>query len=152
MSAEIGTRAPDFELSNQDGLSVGLESLVGKKSLIVFIPFPFTGVCESELCTIRDRLAVLGELSATVVAITCDTRFSNKHWSEENNLGFDVLSDFWPHGETARAYGAFNEALGCANRFTFVLDPGGVVRAVIQTDELGVGREFDAYTEALEAI
>ena len=149
MSIEIGTSAPEFELKNQHGASVGLADLVGKKSLIVFIPFAFTGVCEGELCLIRDRL---GELSANVVAITCDTRFSNKRWAEDNNLGFDVLSDFWPHGETARAYGAFNETLGCANRFTFVLDPEGVVRAVIKTDELGVGREFDSYTEALAAI
>jgi len=63
-----------------------------------------------------------------------------------------VLSDFWPHGEVSQAYGAFNEATGSANRWTFVLDAEGVVREIIATDSLGVIREYDAYVEALGKI
>lgn len=57
-----------------------------------------------------------------------------------------------PHGAVAQAYGAFNDRTGAANRFTFVLDEDGIVRDVINTEELGVAREFAAYTEALAVI
>jgi peroxiredoxin (alkyl hydroperoxide reductase subunit C) len=77
---------------------------------------------------------------------------SNAKWSEINGFGFPVLSDFWPHGETVKRYGVFNEKLGCANRATFVLDADGVVREIVATDSLGTPREFDAYTEALARI
>ena len=152
MTVAIGQPAPHFELPDQDRNPVSLDSLKGKKSLVVFIPFPFTGNCEAELCTIRDQRARLNDLDANVVAISCDTLFANKEWSDKNGFGFPVLSDYWPHGETAKAYGAFNEAVGAANRWTFVLDADGVIRDIVNTDSLGVTREFEAMAEALERI
>ena len=149
---EIGDHAPDFALRDDSLELVRLADLLGHKSLVVFIPSPFTSICEAELCTIRDSRADLNGLDAQVVAITCNTAFSNRHWSEENDFGFRVLSDFWPHGETSRAYGAFNERFGIPNRHTFVLDADGIVRDAIKADGFSVGREFDLYTEALSAI
>lgn len=152
MTPETGRAAPAFSLKDPDGNQVSLADFAGRRTLVVFIPFPFTGNCQDELCTIRDRLAELNDLDANVVAITCDTRFANGEWSRQNGFGFPVLSDFWPHGETARAYGCFDESLGCATRTTFVLDGDGVVREVIATDSLGTTREFDAYLTALGRI
>ena len=149
MSITAGDRAPDFELFDQDANEVSRASLEGRKSLVVFIPFPFSGICEAELCSIRDNLARLNSMDANVVAITCDTRFVHKKWATEQGFEFPLLSDFWPHGETARAYGSFNEAKGVANRMTYVLDDTGVVREVIDSGSLGVAREMDAYLEAL---
>lgn len=149
MSITVGDRAPDFELFDQDANEVSRASLEGRKSLVVFIPFPFSGICEAELCSIRDNLARLNSMDANVVAITCDTRFVHKKWATEQGFEFPLLSDFWPHGETARAYGSFNEAKGVANRMTYVLDDTGVVREVIDSGSLGVAREMDAYLEAL---
>ena len=126
--------------------------LLGKSSLVVFIPFPFTGVCEREMCTIRDNLGSLKDLDANVVVITCSTRFTNKKWHDDNGFGFPVLSDFWPHGQTAKAYNCFNEAVGAANRATFVLDEEGVVRDIITTDHVRTPREFESYTSALASI
>jgi len=122
MSAEIGAPAPAFSLRDPSKEMVSLDDLKGRKTLLVFIPFPFTGNCEAELCTLR------------------------------NGFGFPVLSDFWPHGEVCKAYGAFNEATGSANRTTFVLDETGVVRQIIATESLGVIREYDAYVEELGKI
>lgn len=149
MSITVGDRAPDFELFDQDANEVSRASLEGRKSLVVFIPFPFSGICEAELCSIRDNLARLNSMDANVVAITCDTRFVHKKWATEQGFEFPLLSDFWPHGETARAYGSFNEVKGVANRMTYVLDDTGVVREVIDSGSLGVAREMDAYLEAL---
>ena len=149
MSVTVGDRAPNFELFDQDANEVSRASLEGRKSLVVFIPFPFSGICEAELCSIRDNLTRLNGMDANVVAITCDTRFVHKKWAGEQGFEFPLLSDFWPHGETARAYGSFNEAKGVANRMTYVLDDAGVVREVIDSGSLGVAREMDAYLEAL---
>ena len=108
MTVSTGQPAPAFDLISQDREEVGLESLKGHKSLIVFIPFPFTGICDSEACMLRDELAALGDLDAKVVVITAHSVPANKHWAEENGLTFPVLSDYWPHGEVSRAYGTFN--------------------------------------------
>lgn len=152
MPAEIGSPAPDFTLPDQRRRPVGLGDLVGRNSLVVFIPFPFTSICSGEVCMLRDNLARLDELDANVVVITCDTIPTNHHWSEENGFSFPVLSDFWPHGVVATAYGAFNAKVGAANRQTFVLDETGTVRAMVASDSLGTPREFDEYVGALVSL
>ncbi|MFO7548373.1 MAG: redoxin domain-containing protein [Acidimicrobiia bacterium] len=152
MTAQVGSPAPDFALVDQARNEVTLAELRGKKSLIVFIPSPFTGICDAEACALRDNLSSLRDLDANVVVITAHARPTNKKWAEEEGFGFPVLSDFWPHGAVASAYGAFNEALGVPNRVTYVLDADGVVREIIATDSLGTAREFAAYTEALTAL
>ena len=152
MPLNVGDPAPDFTLFSHLREQISLGDLAGSKSLVVFIPFPFTGTCEGELCLIRDRLAELNDLEANVVVITCDTVPSNAKWAGDNGFEFPILSDYWPHGEVSKAYGTFNEKLGVANRSTFVLDGAGVVREVVSTDSLGTAREFEAYVEALAAI
>ena len=152
MPISIGDAAPDFTLKDQDGNEVSLGDLKGRKSLIVFIPFPFTGICEGELCDIRDNLHRLETLDANVVSITCDTRPANKAWADSQNFTFPILSDFWPHGVTAQAFGAFNEKTGSAWRATFVLDSEGIVRDIIATDSLADPRSVADYPKALEAI
>jgi peroxiredoxin len=73
-------------------------------------------------------------------------------WSEQEDFGFTLLSDFWPHGEVTRAYGCFNDKVGCAMRATYVLDEEGIVRAIISTEDLGQPREFDSYQQALASL
>ncbi|MCP4308273.1 MAG: redoxin domain-containing protein [bacterium] len=148
----IGSPAPAFELYDQNREAVSLESLKGSKALLVFIPFPFTGICDSETCAIRDHLSKLNDMDAKVVIITVHAVPVTIKWAAENGFEFPVLSDYWPHGEVAKAYGAFNEKMGAANRYSFVLDAKGVVREVINTDALGIHREFDSYTEALAKL
>jgi peroxiredoxin (alkyl hydroperoxide reductase subunit C) len=149
MSVAIGSPAPDFALVDTEGTPFSLEQARGRKTLLVFIPFPWTGRCDGEACTLRDHFADLNALDANVVIINCYPRPANKKWAAENGFAFPVLSDFWPHGEVCRRYGAFNEERGCANRATFVLDADGVVRAIVASDSLGTTREYAAYTEAL---
>jgi len=152
MPATIGQPAPSFTLEDQDNNEVALESLRGRKTLIVFIPFPFTGNCEAELCAIRDHLADFNEIDANVVAITCDTRHVHKRWAEEQGYRFPILSDFWPHGAVATAYGCFDENHGCATRTTYVLDAGGVVREIIASAGLGITRDVADYDTALASL
>lgn len=152
MAPAIGQPAPAFELFDYSRSPVSLESLKGSNTVLVFMPFPFTGTCEGEMCDLRDRLSQFEELDAQVVAVTCDTMPSNKAWAEANDFGFPILSDFWPHGTMSKDYGVFNEALGCANRTTFVIDADGVVREIVTSESLGVAREADHYLAALNAL
>ena len=152
MPAEIGQPAPDFKLPDQANNPVTLDDLKGSKAIIVFIPFPFTGVCESELCAIRDDYAHLEGLGAKVIAITTTPRPSVKAWSDQNNFQFPILSDFWPHGAVAQAYGSLNEANGAAWRYSYILDADGVVRSIVRSDQLPQARQHEEYARALGEI
>ena len=114
MAAAVGESAPDFTLMDQGRRPVSLSDLRGKKSLIVFFPFAFSRTCQGELCSIRDNLHSLDAADANVVAISCDHFYSNRAWTEQEGFGFKILSDHWPHGAVSRAYGCFDEQIGCA--------------------------------------
>ncbi len=152
MAAAVGESAPDFTLMDQGRRPVSLSDLRGKKSLIVFFPFAFSRTCQGELCSIRDNLHSLDAADANVVAISCDHFYSNRAWTEQEGFGFKILSDHWPHGAVSRAYGCFDEQIGCAIRATYVLDETGIIRAIISTENIGQARSFDSYQEALASI
>jgi peroxiredoxin (alkyl hydroperoxide reductase subunit C) len=122
---EIGQPAPEFSLPDQDGNQVALSDFRGEKAVaLVFYPFTFTGVCEGELCALRDDFAEFEAAGVQVLAVSCNAKHAQKQWADAMGYNFPVLSDFWPHGETATAYGVFNDAVGCANRGTFVARNG----------------------------
>lgn len=153
MTVEIGQEAPDFELRGSTPEPVRLSSFRGDKAVaLVFYPFTFTGICQGELCALRDDLSRYEAADVQVLAVSCDTAPAQKKWAEEQGYQFPVLADFWPHGEVAKAYGVFNEALGCAERATFLIGKDGVVVDSFRTDGIGTAREADRYTEALARL
>jgi peroxiredoxin (alkyl hydroperoxide reductase subunit C) len=152
MPAVVGQPAPDFSLRDNEGNTVTLNDLKGSKAVIAFIPFPHTGICDTEACSLRDDYSSLSADGAKVVIISVHAAPLLKHWAAEHNIPFPVLSDFWPHGATARAYGCFNEQVGVAMRASYVLDKDGIVREIIQTGSLGEQRDHSLYQKALSAI
>ena len=149
---EIGQEAPDFTLKDQDGNDVTLSSFRGNQSVvIVFYPFTFTGVCQGELCSLRDDLSEFQAVKAQVLAISCDSRHAQKQWSEQQGFTFPVLSDFWPHGAVAAKYGVFDEARGLATRGTFVIDKQGVVRWSV-VNPIPQARDIADYQKALSEL
>jgi peroxiredoxin len=153
MAVQAGDEAPDFTLKDQAGTDVTLSSFRGEKNVVlVFYPFTFTGVCRGELCEIRDDPSAFDGAGAQVLAVSCDTRHAQAIWAEQEGFTFPVLSDFWPHGEVAKAYGVFNEKLGCANRATFVIDKRGQVVDTFSTPDLGTPRARDEYEAALAKL
>lgn len=149
---DIGQPAPDFTLNGTDGESHTLSALAGTPVLLVFYPFTFTGICEAELCTLRDDHQQFTDAGVQVLALSCDAGPSQKQWAEAQGWGFPVLSDFWPHGAVAQAYGVFNEDRGCANRSTFLVGADGTIVDTFGTDSLGTPREAARYTEALAKL
>jgi mycoredoxin-dependent peroxiredoxin len=135
MTVQIGQQAPDFELRDQHGQRVALASFRGSRAVtVMFYPFAFSGVCTGELCSVRDNLPTFESDDVTVLAVSCDPMFSLRAFAERDELTFPLLSDFWPHGAVARAYGVFNEDRGCADRSTFIVDRTGVVRWMVHNE------------------
>jgi alkyl hydroperoxide reductase subunit AhpC len=152
MTLTIGQAAPDFELKNQYGELVKLSSFKGNKNVaLIFIPFAFTGTCTGELCAIRDDLASFQNDNVQVIAISCDSPFTQKVFAEQEGYKFPVLADFWPHGAAAKAYGIFNEDLGCAMRGTFIIDKEGIIRWTV-VNGLGDARNNGDYKSAIAAL
>ena len=148
----VGSIAPDFELKDQHGAKVSLSSLKESKNVVVlFIPFAFTGTCTGELCAIRDDLSAFQNDDVQVLAISCDSPFTQKVFAEQEGYKFPVLADFWPHGATAKAYQIFNEDLGCALRGTFIIDKAGVIRWAV-VNGLGDARNHGDYKAAIAAL
>lgn len=129
MGIEVGSLAPDFTLKDQSGNEVTLSSFRGKKNVVVlFYPLTFTGVCEGELCAVRDDLGNFQNDDVQVLAVSVDSGPAHKVWAQQQGYDFPLLADFWPHGAVAQAYGVFDDALGLALRGTFVVDREGIVR------------------------
>ena len=149
MILEPGTAAPDFALPNQFGQTVALGDFRGVSSVtLVFFPLAFSRTCQGELCELRDHLDLFAEAGSELVAISVDSKHSLRAWAEEQGYDFPLLADFWPHGEVARAYGAFVEERGYANRATFVIGVDGVIRSSFATAP-GEARTLEQYRTAL---
>jgi peroxiredoxin len=147
----VGAPAPDFELPDQHGSAVRLSSLRGRPVVLAFFPFAFTGVCTGELTAIRDSLIPAIGDGVSVLAASCDSMFSLRVFADTTGLEFPLLSDFWPHGAVASAYGVFDHERGCAVRGTFVVDAGGTVRWNV-VNALPDARDVDDYRRVLSSL
>jgi peroxiredoxin (alkyl hydroperoxide reductase subunit C) len=152
MPIEVGSTAPDFALKDQNNQVVRLSDFRGRRNvLLVFYPFAFTGTCHGELCEVRDHLGDFQNDDVQVLSVSVDTVFSHKVWAEREGYDFPLLSDFWPHGGVAQAYGVFNDAIGAANRGTFLIDRDGVVRFA-EMNGPGQARDQDVWRKALQSL
>ncbi|MCU1632137.1 MAG: peroxiredoxin [Micrococcaceae bacterium] len=150
MPLEIGSVAPTFTLANQFGETVESSSLVGG-SVLVFFPFAFSRVCTDELGQLRDNLDLFDAAGVTLVAISVDHKYTLRAFADANDISFDLLADFWPHGSVTRTFAAFDETKGYAERVSYVLDGAGTVRAVVSSEH-GQGRPIADYSRALSAV
>jgi peroxiredoxin (alkyl hydroperoxide reductase subunit C) len=148
----VGDEAPDFTLRDQNNEEFTLSAFRGDKAvLIVFYPLAFTGICTGELCRVRDDLPTFQNDDVQVVTISVDSTYSHKIFSEKEGYEFPLLSDFWPHGGVAQAYGVFNDKTGFANRGTFLVDKTGIVRFA-EMNSPGEGRDADEWVAAIKAL
>ena len=147
----IGDEAPDFGLRDQHGRTVRLSALRGRSVVVMFYPWAFSRVCTGELAEIRDNLPRWQSEDVQLLAVSCDPMFSLRAFAEQEGLGFPLLSDFWPHGATAQAYGAFNDKAGMALRATFLVDAEGRV-AFAEVNSPGDVREQSGWKDAVARL
>ena len=152
MAVEIGDQAPDFELRDQHGTPVRLSSFRSAKNVVlVFYPLAFSPVCSNELYAMRDEFPEVTRDDVALLTVSVDSTYTHRAWSDAEHFQFELLSDFWPHGEVAKQYGVFDPERGIANRGTFIIDKDGVVRWKVVNPVLQA-RDLAEYSKALAAL
>jgi peroxiredoxin len=154
MSVDVGSKAPDFTLMNQERQPVTLSAERGKPVVLAFFPAAFSSVCTKELCTFQDALAQLNKANAQVYGISVDTFFTLKAYQDQQKLTFPLLSDF--NKQVIRDYGVFNEDMiglkGIAKRAVFVIDKDGVVRHREVLEDARNEPNYDAVHKTLASL
>ena len=155
MSVQVGQMAPDFTLKNTDMQDVTLSSFRGQKNVVLlFVPLAFTGVCTTELCSVRDNLNNYAKLNAEVLGISVDSPFSQKAWKEKENLNFTLLSDF--NRQAVKAYDSMYDELiglqGVAKRAAFVIDKEGKVQYAEVLESARNLPNFDQINATLQSL
>ena len=152
MAPRLGGPAPDFALRDQHGQTHRLSQLRGESNVIVvFYPYAFSGVCTGEMGAIRDELPTLARSQVALWAISCDPVYALRVFAERESLTFPLLSDFWPHGAVAQAYGVFDSQQGRAERATFIVDIEGVLRWQVH-NAMPDARSIDDYVRVLAEL
>jgi len=154
MSVDVGSKAPDFTLVNEERQPVKLSEQRGRPVVLAFFPAAFSSVCTKELCTFRDSLSRLNQAQAQVYGISVDTFFTLKAFHDQQGYNFPLLSDF---NKTAiRDYGVFNEDMiglkGIAKRAVFVIDKDGIVRHREVLEDARNEPNYDAVFKTLASL
>ena len=139
MAIALGTKAPDFSLKTKRGedlKDVKLSDNFGKKkTVLLFFPLAFTGVCTKELCEVSGGLSTYEKLDATVYALSVDSPFAQEAWADKEKISLTLLSDL--NKEVSKAYGTLlPDLIGLGSvsaRAAFVIDKTGVIRYSEQT-------------------
>lgn len=152
MSIDVGAKAPDFALPNQDRETVRLSDEVKKGPVVLaFLPGAFSGTCTKELCTFRDTK--LGSTGGRVLGISTDTFFALKAWADHEKYDFPLLSDY--NKDVIRLYGVVNpDMIGLkdiAKRAVFVVDRHGIVRHREVLDDARNEPDYDKLRQAVAA-
>jgi peroxiredoxin len=155
MAVDVGSRAPDFTLLDQDRKPVTLSALLQNGPVVLaFFPAAFSSTCQNEMCTFRDSLATLGASRAQVVGVSTDTFFALKAWADQQRLNFPLLSDF--NKEVITRYDVVNpDMIGLKNiakRAVFVIGPDGVVRHREVLEDARNEPNYAAVTAALAGV
>lgn len=156
MATEVGQKAPNFTLVGTDLKAVSLGDFSGRNVVLAFYPAAFTGVCEKELCTFRDRLNDFAGGNTAVLGVSVDSPFANKEFAAKNGLNFPLLSDLTR--EVIRQYDVvFDDLAGVkgftvAKRAVLVIDKQGVVRYRWVAPEPKVEPDYAAVAEAVTRL
>jgi len=155
MSITLGQQAPNFTLRDTEKNEVSLSQFAGKKVVLVFFPLAFTGVCTTELCSLRDSIATYNQLNAEVIGISVDSLFTLDKFKKEQSLNFTLLSDF--NKEVSTAYGCLYENFvldmkGVSKRSAFVIDVQGAVQYAEVLESAGDLPNFEAIQACLATL
>ena len=156
LSVEIGQKPPDFQLPDQTKTIRSLNDFSGKKTVLAFFPGAFTGVCTKEMCTFRASMQAFQSVGAQVVGISVNDPFTNKGFTDVNNLQFPILSDY--ARETIRKYNVVQvnfaglKGYDAAKRSVFILDDKGLVRFKWVSEDPGKEPSYEEIKKQLENL
>lgn len=154
MALAIGQPAPQFTLYSSELKEVSLADFKGKKVVIHFFPMAFTGVCTTQLCTMRDNFGYYEDQNVQILGISVDSPFTLARFKEDNNYQFPLLSDF--NKEISAIYGALYDTFvfglkGVSKRSAFVLNEDQEIIYAEVLESAGDLPDFDAINEKISA-
>lgn len=146
-----GDKAPDFSAKDQNGNTVSLKDLRGKKVVLYFYPEDDTPTCTIEACNLRDNYDDLKKTGLVILGVSPDERNKHKKFEEKYNLPFTLLED--PQKEIIEKYGVWGEKnlygrkyMGL-HRTTFLIDENGVIFKIFKKPKSKIHSE-----EILKAV
>lgn len=126
---KVGSDAPDFTLSDSEGNSFTLSSIIGEAPIVLyFYPKAGTPGCTTEACGIRDEYSKFIDSGIKVYGISVDDKESIREFIKENNLNFPLLSDV--DKLVSQKYGVLN-SFGLSSRVSFIIDKNGKIANII---------------------
>ena len=153
---QLNEKAPLFELKNINREVVSLSEHIGKPIVLAFFPGAYTGVCDTEMCTLRDNMAKFNDLDTKVFGISVDSPWTNGAFSKEYGLNFDLLSDY--NRDVVREYDVIFNGLGglegyeSSNRAVIIIDSEGIVKYRWLAENPGVEPDYDEIIEEIKKL
>lgn len=155
MAIPVGSNAPDFALKTKAGDEIKevrlFDNLGKKKTVLLFFPLAFTGVCTQEMCEVSQSLKAYQNLDADVYGISVDSPFAQEAWAKKEGITLTLLSDL--NKKVSAAYDVLlPDLLGLGSvsaRAAFVIDADGIVRYSEQTPTPKDLPNFEAIKKAL---
>lgn len=132
---QIGEKAPDFSVKNQNGEQVQLSDFKGKKIVIFFYPKASTPGCTAEACNLRDNYQMFLNKGYEIIGVSADGEKRQKNFSNKNHLPFSLLAD--EEKKMINAYGVWGpkkfmgREYDGIHRTTFVIDEQGTIENII---------------------
>tara|TARA_B100000945_G_scaffold279356_1_gene245723 strand:- start:368 stop:835 length:468 start_codon:yes stop_codon:yes gene_type:complete len=152
----INESAPNFTLKNTNKDDITLSDHTDKVVVLAFYPGAFTGVCDTEMCTIQDNLNSFNDLGVTVFGISVDSPWANAGFASKYNLEFDLLSDL--DRTVVNKYDILFKGLGgiegytCANRAVFIIQNGVIKYAWQAEPNPGVEPNYEEIKSFIENL
>jgi peroxiredoxin Q/BCP len=131
---EVGKKAPDFSLLNQDEKKISLKDFIGQKVVLYFYPKDDTSGCTKEACSFSDDLPKFSKIDAVILGVSPDSVKSHKKFSEKYKLKFDLLAD--EEKEVVEKYGVWKEKSMYGRKYmgvertTFIIDEKGKIKKI----------------------
>ena len=127
---EVGDKAPNFILNDQNNESHQLSDYEGRWVILYFYPKDDTPGCTTQACDFRDAVKRIIASRSVVFGLSLDSVESHKRFSDKNNLPFSLLSD--EEGVAAKSYDSLNNFMGykSAKRNTFIINPQGFLSKI----------------------
>ena len=148
--------APDFNLKNTEKNDIALSSFKGKTVVLAFYPGAFTGVCDTEMCSLRDNMNSFNDLNATVLGISVDSPWANAEFAKKYEINFNLLSDY--NRDVSKTYDMIFNGLGglegyeCSNRGVIIIDGQGLIQYRWVAENPGVEPNYSEIIEKVKSL
>ena len=154
--SNLNETAPDFNLKNTEKNDIALSSFKGKTVVLAFYPGAFTGVCDTEMCSLRDSMNSFNDLNATVIGISVDSPWANAEFAKKYEINFNLLSDY--NRNVSKAYDMIFNGLGglegyeCSNRGVIIIDGQGLIQYRWVAENPGVEPNYSEIIEKVKSL